>query len=226
MANITQIISLSDSAFFTIVTSTLEAYSICHQDDSEDEHEPLETYGNLWGYQTTTKRKESVLHVVLADSDISAKCKNDESSPADGAFDLKSNFADNFFPELEYLGDFHSHPYDVYEVKTELELQRQKLFHQSPGDKKHAKYQQVLGKPYRLQIIATVFERHDKVNRATGHIEGDLSCIRFQYEKYTIWIKAYAYRLYKQENTSRKIKEDNIALICPCAGVTVETINE
>jgi hypothetical protein len=116
MANIKQIVSLSDAAFFTIVTSALEAYSICHQDDSEDDHVPLETYGR--GYQATTKRKESLLHVVLADSDTSAKCKSDEASPADDAFDLKADFADSFFPELEYLGDFHSHPYDVNEVKT------------------------------------------------------------------------------------------------------------
>lgn len=194
MANIKQIVSLSDAAFFTIVTSALEAYSICHQDDSKDDHAPLETYGNLWGYQATTKRKESLLHVVLADSDTSAKCKSDEASPAGDAFDLKTDFADNFFPELEYLGDFHSHPYDVNEVKTELELQRRKLFKQSLGDQKFAKYQQGLRKTYRLQIIATVFERLNKVNRVSGHIEGDLSCIRFQYAKHTIWIKAYAYR--------------------------------
>ncbi|MDI1292995.1 MAG: hypothetical protein PSV18_09650 [Methylobacter sp.] len=225
MANIRQIISLSDSAFFTIVTSALEAYSICHQDDSKDDHVPLETYGNLWGYQATTKRKESLLHVVLADSDTSAKCKSGEATPADDTFDLKTDFADSFFPELEYLGDFHSHPYDVNEVKTELELQRGKLFEQSSSDAKFAKYQQGLGKNYQLQIIATVFERHEQVNRASGHIKGDLSCIRFQYDKRTIWIKAYAYRVDEKENIWRKVNKDTIALICPCVGVTVETIN-
>lgn len=225
MARITQIVSLSDTAFFSIVTSALEAYSVCHQDNAEDEHVPVETYGNLWGYEATTKRKESMLHVLLADCDVSAKREPGSASPADDAFKLKSDFADNFFPELEYLGDFHSHPYDVSEVKTELELQRQTYHEQSSDDHKFAKHKQGDGRTYRLQIIVTVFERPDTVKRASGHLGDDLSCIRFQYDKRTIWIKAYAYRINEKDKTSRKVNKDNIALICSCAGVTVETIN-
>jgi len=225
MANITQIVSLSDAAFFSIVTSALEAYSVRHQDNSEEEHFPVETYGNLWGYQATTKRKESVLHVVLADSDVSAKRESGSVSPAEDAFKLKSDFADSFFPELEYLGDFHSHPYDQSEVNNELDLQRNLFHEQSSHDQKHAKYQQENGKRYRIQLIATVFGRPDMVNRTSGHLSDDLSCIRFQYDKHTIWIKAYAYRINEADGTSRKVNKDNIALICPCAGVTVDTIN-
>jgi hypothetical protein len=223
--SITQIISLSDSAFFTIVTSALEAYSVCHPATPEDEHVPVETYGNLWGYQVQTKRKESLLHVVLADSDVSAAREPKCVTPADGAFTLKSDFADQFFPELEYLGDFHSHPWHVDEIKTELELQREKLYEQSPDDHKHAKSSHEYGRPYRLQIIATVFERPDMVSRKSGHLKDDLSCIRFQYDMKTVWIKAYAYQINSDNNTSRKVNKDKIALICPCAGVTVETIN-
>lgn len=225
MANITQIVSLSDSAFFSIVTSALEAYSVCHQDSTEDEHVPVETYGNLWGYQASTKRKESVLHVVLADSDVSAKRESDSVSPAEDAFCLKRDFADSFFPELEYLGDFHSHPYVESEVETDLALQRNSFHEQSSEDQRLAKYQLGLGKPYRIQLIATVFERPKPVNRTSGHLGDDLSCIRFQYDKRTIWIKAYAYRINEKDGTSRKVNKDNIALICPCAGVTVVTIN-
>ena len=225
MANITQIVSLSDSAFFSIVTSAMEAYSVCHQDSPKDEHVPVETYRNLWGYQAATKRNESVLHVVLADSDVSAKRELGSVSPADTAFELKRDFADSFFPELEYLGDFHSHPWDESEAKTELNVQRSLYHQQSSDDQKFAKYQHELGKPYRLQLIVTVFERPNMVKRTSGHLDDDLSCIRFQYDKRTIWIKAYAYRLNEKEGTSRKVNKDNIALICPCAGVTVDTIN-
>ena len=34
-----------------------------------------------------------------------------------------------------------------------------------------------------------------------------------------------AYQLNSDNNTSRKVNKDKIALICPCVGVTVETIN-
>lgn len=226
MAKITQIVSLSDSAFFSIVTSALEAYSVCHQDDEIDKHAPVETYGNLWGYKATTKRKESVLHVVLADSDVSAKRDGCSVSPAEASFALKSDFADSFFPELEYLGDFHSHPYSLFEVKTELEIKRKALYAHSSEDKKFAKCQQESGKPYRLQVITTVFERPDIVRRSSGHLDDDLSCIFFQYDKRSIWIKAYAYRINEEDGTSRKVNKDNIALICPCAGVTVDSINQ
>ena len=225
MANITQIVSLSDAAFFTIVTSALEAYSVCHQDDKMETHVPVETYGNLWGYQATTTRNESVLHVVLADSDVSARRDSGSASPADDAFGLKVDFADCFFPTLEYLGDFHSHPYDESEFRTELELQRNVGHTHSRADRNFAKHQQRRGRPYRLQVIATVFERSDAINRQSGHLDGDLSCIRFRYDKHTIWIKVYAYRINAEDRTSRKVKEENVALICPCAGVTVGAIS-
>jgi len=63
------------------------------------------------------------------------------------------------------------------------------------------------------------------VSRKSGHLKEDLSCIRFQYDMKTVWIKAYAYQLNSDNNTSQKVNKDKIALICPCAGVTVETIN-
>lgn len=225
MSNVKQIVSLSDSAFFSIVTSALEAYGVCHQDNAHKKHEPVETYGNLWGYKATTTRKESVLHVVLAESDVSAQRKAGSVSPAHDTFKLKTDFADSFFPELEYLGDFHSHPYVSSEVKTELEIERKSYYKQSSDDQEFAKFQQKSGKPYRLQIIATVFERPDVVKRTSGHLESDASCIRLYYDKRTIWIKAYAYRINEKNRTSRKVNKDNIVLICPCAGVAVGTIN-
>lgn len=223
--SITHIISLSDSTFFTIVTSALEAYKISQPGVPKNEHVPLETYGNLWGYQIQTKRNESLLHVALADSDISAVREPNRVTPVDEAFHLKRDFADHFFPELEYLGDFHSHPYHTNEIKTELELQRLKLHEESPADRRSAKFLQQDGRPYRLQIIASVFEREEAINRRPGHLKDDLSCIRFQYDMKTVWIKAYAYRLNAADNSSRRVDKDKIALICPHAGVTVATIN-
>jgi hypothetical protein len=98
--------------FFTIITSALEAYKVSHHDGNKS-HIPIETYGNLWGYLADTRRKnEMVFRVVQADVDTSATRQADSVRPKQEAFSTKVEFIDTFMPELEYLGDFHSHPYD------------------------------------------------------------------------------------------------------------------
>ncbi len=219
---VTQIVSLSHAAFFSIVTSALESYKIFHPEDSGGPHIPLETYGNLWGYKATTKRGESLLHVVVADVDVSAKRLPDSTSPAQDAFDLKHDFVDTFFPELEYLGDYHSHPYDQSEVSNELSLQKNRYHHRSPGDKDFARYLQENGRNFRLQLITTVFERENFVKRDSGYLKDEKSCIRFQYNHMTIWVKVYVFG--SDGTRFLKVRDNNVALICPTIGIDIGSI--
>ncbi len=218
------IVSISDQAFFTIITSALEAYRVSHPEDDDDgeNHIPIETYGNIWGYQAKTKRNEIVFRAVLADIDTSAVRTPNSVRPQQKAFDIKEEFVDKFMPEIEYLGDFHSHPYDFEndKVNNVLELERKKLFCFSHGDFKHVKYLQE-ERNYRLGIVATVFEMPKQVARRNRHIDEDgLTCIRFMYDNLTIWLKVYVFM------DSKRIKDKDIALTCPSLGFHAGSVEQ
>lgn len=215
------IVSLSDCAFFTIVSAALEAYKVSHPENNGN-HVPIETYGNLWGYQVVTKRDEFVLRVVLADVDTSATRTPDSVRPVQEAFTTKVEFVDRFLPELEYLGDFHSHPYDFENdgVNNVLELERSRLYEFSQGDFEHIQYlQEEKSRHYRLGIAATVFEMSEYVARKNKHVK-DFSCIRFMYDRMAIWIKAYIFSTTDFE----KMRDDQVGLICPILGFHAESL--
>ncbi|WP_200376081.1 hypothetical protein [Thiocystis violacea] len=218
------IVSISDQAFFTIITSALEAYKVSHSEHKMEKHIPIETYGNLRGYQSKTKRNESVYRILLADVDTSATRKPKTVRPQQESFSIKEEFVDYFYPELEYIGDFHSHPYDFENDKVDnvLQLERMKLYCFSNSDFEHVKYlQKKKNRKYRLGIVATVFEMPNAILRKNAHIgKEDLSCIRFMHDNLAIWIKAYVFTNKKQ------IADTEIALACPSLGFHAGSIEQ
>jgi hypothetical protein len=218
MATPDYIVSLSEQAFFTMISSALEAYEIKHArgrafDLSENR---LETYGNLWGYEASTRRRETVLHVSLADVDTSALRRKDSVTPDVESFRLKQNLVDWLRPELEYLGDFHSHPYDEENdgVKSTRQLEAERLYAFSPAD-----FERVpeLGperkKSYRVGLVATLFKGSNELRRRNQYInEENGSCIRFSYEGFTIWLQCYVFE------KRQPVDDGKVALLCPAIG--------
>lgn len=210
------VVSLSETAFLTIVSAALEAFEISHTNTTAVPHVPVETHGNLWGYETYSKRGERILHVSIADVSTSADRGAGFVQPKDGAFELKQALIVRFKPELEYLGDFHSHPYDFTndKIKTVLEVERGEYFRFSPGDLQDAKMLKA-SRNYRVGIVTTVFRAEKKVHRNDQYVRLETehySCIRFSYDKFTIWIKAH---VFAEKNA---IGDQKIVLLCPAVG--------
>lgn len=212
------LVSLSDQAFFTIVTSALEAYKVDHAkfdaDGDPDDH--LETHGHLWGYINESMRGEQVYRIEMADVSTAADRNKDWVGAKDESYEYKRDFVDCYYPELSFLGDFHSHPYSqaLSQVNTELDLERNKLYQFSKGDFQAVKYdQQDPNKNYRVGMVATVYERDKLISRTSKHID-EGSCIRFQYQNMTIWIKAYVWA----GDEYRKKSDKMVHLICPNLG--------
>ena len=179
------IVSISDSAFFSIITAALEAYEVDHVLPDGEMGGRVETIGNLWGYAQELTGGDQIYRIVWADTSTSAIRKKGSVVHDDGVQELKQIFVDTFFPEISYLGDYHSHPYsdqeedDDYRVKTELELERSGLYKFSNTDFNSAKsLQETLD--YRVGLAVTVFEREQQVSRSQKRLDGE-SCIRFQY---------------------------------------------
>lgn len=213
------IVSISEAAFFSIMTSALEAYEVRVDHDTNQvhkEHSPLETHCNLWGYEATTIRGESSMKILFAEADGSAVRTNNSVQPNPEAYKLKSTFVDVFFPEIEYLGDMHSHPYSEKEVPNELALQRDGYYEQSNGDVRYAQSLQE-ERNYRIQLIATIYSRKQPTKRSFGHLGDETSCIRFQYDGKTIWLKAYVYK--NTGSSFRKVADKMVLLLCPSMGI-------
>jgi len=208
------IVSLSEQAFFTIVTSALEAYSILHGKAGGKTHVPEETYGNLWGHEATTKRGETVFHVALADVDTSADRQPGQVQPKEETFKLKQEFVDRFRPELEYLGDFHSHPYDRKhdQVNSALDVERNRLYEFSEGDFVSNR-QLRQERDYRVGLVATIYKAEKPVPRASKYVGADdFSCVRFSYDDLTIWLKCCVY------GEKRRVNDSKVALVCSALG--------
>lgn len=214
------VVSISEQAFFTIVTAALEAYKVDHSKLEDGSEIRLETFGNLWGHESFTKSGSDIYHISSADVSTSASREQNRVLPKDEAYALKSQFVEYFFPELKYLGDYHSHPYSLENnVRTELDLERHELYHFSPGDFKAVKYEQEQGKNYRVGLVVTVFERDEKVGRKDTWMD-DSSCVRFQYDNVTIWIKAYVW----SGDDYRRRADKKVTLVCPAVGFALRNI--
>jgi hypothetical protein len=210
------VVSLSEPAFFTIVAAALEAYEISHTNNPATPHKPVETYGNLWGYETYSRRGERILQVCMADVETSAERDPGSVQAKEESFQLKQGLISRFKPEFEYLGDFHSHPYDFAndKIKTVLEVERGEYFRFSPDDVKHARYLKET-RDYRVGLVATVFRADKPVRRNDEYVcieTQHYSCIRFSYGEFTIWIKAHVFA------DKNAINDQKLVLLCPAAG--------
>ncbi|QQO82125.1 hypothetical protein [Shewanella algae] len=217
------IVSLSEQAFFTIVTAALEAYKVDHSKLEDGSEVRLETFGNLWGHSTKHNRSV-VYHVSYADVSTSASREKVEVTPNDQAYNLKKEFVDYFFPEMSHLGDYHSHPYSVEDgIKSELKLERDGFHKFSPGDFKAVRAEHKKKRDYRVGIVVTVFERDDEnfIARKVQWID-KTSCVRFQYNKMTIWIKAYVWA----GDEKRKRADKKVSIVCPTIGLPLLKIRQ
>lgn len=214
------IVSISEQAFFSIITTALESYKLDHVLRDGDMGARVETFGHLWGYLQDLKGGDQVYRIVWADT--STAVVRDKVSVAydEAAQNLKQEFVDTFFPEVSYLGDYHSHPYSSEEdgVKTELELERAELYKFSDADFRSVRaLQSESALEYRVGLVVTVFEREQQVSRTQKRLDGE-SCIRFQYSDMTIWLKAYVWSADSEQNYRRKACK-MVRLVCPSLSV-------
>ena len=219
---IDSVVSISEQAFFSIVTSALEAYKLEHVLTNGDSAAEVETFGHLWGFCQRTIGTQTMYRVVLADTSTAVERDQNSVIYTDEAQDLKQGFIDTFFPEVCYLGDYHSHPYshENDEIKTELELERGHYYRFSDADFRSVKALQDDALDYRVGLVATVFERERKVKRTLKKLDGE-SCIRFQYLNMTIWLKAYVWT--SDENMNYRRKADKmVRLVCPSLNLLAE----
>lgn len=110
----TQII-IEDHVVPQLLTSAIEAYEIQHKahEKGKSKHR-LETYGLLWGYALPARGDDvpTRLVAVLATVETSALRNEDWVLPDNESLLMKRDFFREYWPQLELIGTFHSHPYE------------------------------------------------------------------------------------------------------------------
>lgn len=114
-------ISIEDHVTPQLLTSALEAYEIAHPNGRKKE-DRLETFGLLWGYVIPEREDRNPRAVAtIATVETSALRKTDSVQPDLDSLLLKIEFVRKYWPHLEVVGTFHSHPYaslkEVRDVK-------------------------------------------------------------------------------------------------------------
>jgi len=214
---------LSPEAFRQILSSALEAYAVPQgRSQNEKSHNPLETYGSLWGF---SKEEDGNCHFLItaADTETSAHRRPDSVLRKIGAQHIKAGLNEQFNPELSYLGDFHSHPYSQGEkvptihggettlnTAQDVEVSRVFRFSGKPGNKDgdfaSVRCLKASNAPYRVGIVATIYRmsvcvENDRTSYLTEYSD-QKSAIRFTYTgpdasgqriSFRCWLKAYTF---------------------------------
>lgn len=107
-------IIIEDHVVPQLLTSAIESYEIGLKATSKSIAKlKLEIYGLLWGYPLPARAElPARLVATMATVETSAVRHQDWVQPNYESIRMKRDFFRAFWPQLELIGTFHSHPYD------------------------------------------------------------------------------------------------------------------
>ena len=190
-------IIIEDNALPILITSAIEAYDFEHKAHTKGKgNSQLETYGLLWGYMVPAKddTSEDKIIVTTCTVEASALRHNDWVEPNFESIQAKKDLIEQYWPHLELVGTFHSHPYESLEVMKNLEGVGWKA---SDGDKNHWPdiHEKIApNQPGLAHLIITITELSKKGWAHPEKVKKDKHCDGYSfvagYKK--LWLTAYA----------------------------------
>lgn len=201
------VVRLSESALIQLCLSAMEAYSVSHL--RKGRRVQLETYGLLWGHEALLPDGRTLYAIEMASVDTSARMEHSSVHRSEHALELKRDLMTSFWPQLEFLGDFHSHPYPqgtnvvgerLYEFSAEdrTDIEENSGFWQRHG--------------YRIGLVITL----TALKRSSSRLDKWLnrSTLEFTLGNYRLWLKAYV--AYEQDGTLRLTADDDSGVLLDC----------
>ena len=180
-------VRVSEDALLQLCLYGLEAYEISHN-GGQRKKTMLETYGNVLGHSRLLPSGETLISVDMVSVDTSAKQNESSCLPNEKALELKYDVLNAYWPQYEYIGDFHTHPY-----KNVDEVNYYKGWRQSEQDFISVEadpYQDGwLKYNYRLGIVLAICKMQRKGSLNPTRIQSNT--LRFDIGNYRCWITAY-----------------------------------
>ncbi len=105
-------VRLSEDALVQVVLAGLEAYCVEHAHDGRRRF-GVETYGSLWGHQVRSNGDGPTIYCVeQVGIDTSAERDRYSVHPSSEALTLKREVMASLWPQYDFLGDVHTHPFN------------------------------------------------------------------------------------------------------------------
>lgn len=109
------LVNVSEAAFQSMVIATIESFLVAGRAGKARRYtRHRETFGLLWGYETTTASKARCFNVEVAIVDANAERGKSSVTPSKG-LETVNEALPTYWPNLKFLGDFHSHPWSSRE---------------------------------------------------------------------------------------------------------------
>lgn len=188
-------IIIEDHVVPQLLTSAIESYEMGLKATSKSAAKlKLEVYGLLWGYPLSPRADlPTRLVATMATVETSAVRHQDWVQPNYESIRMKRDFFKTFWPQLELIGTFHSHPYDRLS-----EVNEQKGWRASgeDGDKGHwpDMHQRIFHDAHELaHLIITITQLERKGTAWPERLPGNesKSGVVFSAERRKFWFKAY-----------------------------------
>jgi len=182
------VVRLSENALLSLVLNGLEAYAVFDMNKKSGPKRGLETYGSLIGYETKMKDERTLFQIELANVDTSAKRNKDSVKNNEDATRLKSDTLKSFWPHLEYLGDFHTHPYKCYTDVDDIEG-----YYLSEDDRKDLAENSSSwdGYGYRAGLVVAIGELKIAGSKNRDWVGSECTCVQMTLGNLRLWITAY-----------------------------------
>jgi hypothetical protein len=185
------VVRVSENALLQLVQAGLEAYSIHHLRGEQRPLRALETYGLVWGHESVMTGGRTLYAVEMALVDTSALRTPSKVQPVPDALELKWRIMAAYWPHLELLGDFHTHPWATVEMALQKRRDGTKRYWFSKQDIRDLETRPEFLRRHRFRValaltIAQMQKRSTRAHRMVEH-----GAVEFTLGTYRLWLKAY-----------------------------------
>ncbi|WP_264403243.1 hypothetical protein [Vibrio owensii] len=211
-------IVIEDHVVPQLFTTAIEAYEFEHKAHKNGKsHKNLETFGLLWGYSIPQKGNLPPRVVAtMATVETSALRHQDWVQPDLNSIIAKKRFFEKYWPNIELVGTFHSHPY-----ANLTEVNAVKGWRASPGDEGFWPWFHEFVSPEQpllAHLIVTITKLEKKGWAYPDRLKGkeELKGYVLSAEDRKLWLRSYATELHMSDNDEENFEyADDLQLDIP-----------
>ena len=206
-------VRLSEDAVVQLVLAGLEAYCIDHAHDGR-RRSGVETYGTLWGHHVQVGDSGPTVYCIeLVGIDTSAERARDSVHASTAALTLKREVMSSLWPQYQFLGDVHTHPYGHVSKVSETERGFSDVDIQDITG--NSRYWDDHG--YRVgMVLSLAWLKHAKADPKVEFL--DDGSLRITLKNVRMWLKAYV--AYSVGRTPPELAVTDRQVVIDCPGLT------
>ncbi|WP_251702077.1 hypothetical protein [Metapseudomonas boanensis] len=213
----TKIAYIEDHVVPQLFTTAIEAYEFTHQSTANAKgYTKLETFGLLWGYSIPAKGEGPARVIAtMATTETSAVRHTDWVKPNFNSIKAKKEFFERYWPNIELVGTFHSHPYDSI-----AEINKIKGWQASPGDEKfwpHFHKEIAPDQPTLCHLIVSITKLQKRgwafPDRLANSESNKGYVLSADYRK--LWLRVYSSNMVMTRDENQCIYSDDMTLEIP-----------